>query len=64
MQQMTTFHFNLVGTIHVAMFLPTRYVLTINETIQIHKVLHKGLTQGASELQQAKVKSIKKGLLY
>ena len=35
MQYMTIFHLSLVGIIHAATLLPTRYVLTINETFQM-----------------------------
>ena len=35
MQLMTTFHLSLVDTIRAATLLPTRYVLTINETFQM-----------------------------
>ena len=58
MKQNMYFQVNFLLCKSTATLMPTRYVLDLS-----NEVLHKALSQGASELQQVKVKSTKKGLL-
>ena len=60
---MTTFQHSLVDIIHAAMLLPTRYLLTINETFQMMYCM-KFYLKVHQNHTKSQIKSSKKDLFY